>query len=122
MSFAIMLPEGVKFMDPDVETADVTIKFPNLGTRTLTVSDIQALNVPEGMEVEFLTKSISVTIRGDKNLIKNIVPPDIIVTVDFADAQLGSYTVKPTILLSNAYNTIGAIGNYSVSVTVRSAP
>ena len=122
MSFAIMLPEGVKFMDPDVETADVTIKFPNLGTRTLTVSDIQALNVPEGMEVEFLTKSISVTIRGDKNLIKNIVPPDIIVTVDFADAQLGSYTVKPTILLSNAYSTIGAIGNYSVSVTVRSAP
>ena len=122
MSFAIMLPEGVKFMDPDVETADVTIKFPNLGTRTLTVSDIQALNVPKGMEVEFLTKSISVTIRGDKNLIKNIVPPDIIVTVDFADAQLGSYTVKPTILLSNAYSTIGAIGNYSVSVTVRSAP
>lgn len=122
MSFAIMLPEGVKFMDPDVETAKVTVKFPNLATRTLTVSDIQALNVPSGMDVEFLTKSLSVTIRGDKNLIKNIVPPDIIVTVDFTDAQLGSYTVKPTILLSNAYSSVGAIGNYSVSVTVRSAP
>ena len=88
----------------------------------MTVSDIQALNVPSGMDVEFLTKSLSVTIRGDKNLIKNIVPPDIIVTVDFTDAQLGSYTVKPTILLSNAYSSVGAIGNYSVSVTVRSAP
>ena len=120
MEFAIMLPEGVKFMDPDVQTAAVSVKFPNLGTRTLTVSDIQALNVPEGMEVEFLVKSISITIRGDKNLIKNIVPPDIIVTVDFADAQLGSYTVKPNIVLSNTYSSVGAIGNYSVSVTVRS--
>lgn len=120
MSFAIVLPEGVKFMDPDVETANVTVKFPNLGTRTLTVSDIQALNVPEGMEVEFLTKTLNVTIRGDKNLIKNIVPPDIVVTVDFTDAQLGSYTVKPNISLNGTYSTIGAIGNYSVSVTVRS--
>ena len=120
MEFAIMLPEGVKFMDPDVQTAAVSVKFPNLGTRTLTVSDIQALNVPEGMEVEFLVKSISITIRGDKNLIKNIVPPDIIVTVDFADAQLGSYTVKPNIVLSNTYSSVGAIGSYSVSVTVRS--
>ena len=120
MEFAIVLPEGVKFMDPDVETAKVTLKFPNLGTRTLSVSDIQARNVPAGMEVEFLTKSLNVTIRGDKNVIKNIVPPDISVIVDFADAQLGSYTVKPIIRLANIYSSVGAIGNYSVSVTVRS--
>jgi YbbR domain-containing protein len=120
MEFAIVLPEGVKFMDPDVETAKVTLKFPNLATRTLTVSDIQAKNVPAGMDVEFLTKSLNVTIRGDKNLIKNIVPPDVSVIVDFADAQLGSYTVKPIIRLANIYSSVGAIGNYSVSVTVRS--
>ena len=43
-------------------------------------------------------------------------------TVDFADAQLGSYTIKPSISLNGVYREMGAIGNYSVSVTVRSAP
>jgi len=124
MSFAILLPDGVKFMDPDVETANVTIKFPNLGSRELTVTNenFQAQNVPEGMEVEFLTKTLKVTIRGDKKLIANVKPEDVIVIVDFTDAQLGSYTVKPNIVLSGAYSSLGAIGNYSVLVTVRSAP
>ena len=122
LNFAIMLPEGVKFMDPDVQTAAVSLKFPNLTTRTLTVSAMQAINVPEGMDVEFLTKSLNITVRGEKNLLKNLVSADIVVTVDFTDAQLGSYTIKPNITLSNAYSTVGAIGSYSVSVTVRSAP
>lgn len=121
LSFAIMLPEGVKFMDPDVQTAAVSLKFPNLATRTLTVSAIQAVNVPEGMDVEFLTKSLNITVRGEKDLIKNLVTADIVVTVDFTDAQLGSYTIKPNISLNGVYRSIGAIGNYSVSVTVRSA-
>ena len=120
LSFAIVLPEGVKFMNPDVQTATVSLKFPNLGIRTLTVSDIQAINVPSGMEVEFLVQSLNVTLRGEKELIKNIVPPDVAVVVDFTDAQLGSYTIKPNIVLSNTYSAVGAIGNYSVSVTVRS--
>ena len=121
LSFAIMLPEGVKFMDPDVQTAAVSLKFPNLATRTLTVSAIQAVNVPEGMDVEFLTKSLNITVRGEKDLIKNLVTADIVVTVDFTDAQLGSYTIKPNISLNGVYRSIGAIGTYSVSVTVRSA-
>ena len=72
--------------------------------------------------MEFLVKSLSITLRGDKNLIKNIVPPDITVTVDFTDAQLGSYTVKANIALSSTYSSVGAIGSYSVSATVRSIP
>ena len=121
MNFAIVLPEGVKFMDPEVQTAAVSLKFPNLSTRTMTVTAIQAVNVPEGMEVEFLTKSLNITVRGERNLIRNMVTADVIVTVDFSDAQLGSYTIKPNIIMSNAYSNVGAIGNYSVSVTVRSA-
>ena len=120
LPFAIVLPEGVKFMDPDVQTATVSLKFPNLTTQTMTITAFQAINVPSGMEVEFLTKSIGVTVRGEKKLLKNLVTADIIVTVDFTDAQLGSYTMKPNIALSSAYQSVGAIGNYSVSVTVRS--
>ncbi len=120
LSFAIMLPEGVKFMDPDVQTAAVSVKFPNLATKVITISTIEARNVPKGMDVEFLTKSLNVTVRGDKDLVKNLVPVDITVSVDFTDAQLGSYTIKPNITLNGVYRTVGAIGNYSVSVTVRS--
>lgn len=121
MDFAIVLPEGVEFMDPDVQTATVSLKFPNLTTRVMTITAFQAVNVPEGMEVEFLTKSLDITIRGEKNLLKNMVTADVIVTVDFADQQLGSYTIKPNITMSSGYGTVGAIGNYSVSVTVRSS-
>ena len=52
---------------------------------------------------------------------KNLVTAEIAVIVDFTDAQLGSYTIKPNIVLNGVYRTVGAIGNYSVSVTVRSA-
>lgn len=123
-SFAIVLPEGVKFIDPDVETATVTIKFPNLQPRKLTVTaeSFRAQNLPEGMEVEFLTKTLELTIRGDKKLIGMVKPEDISVVVDFTDAQLGSYTVKANIVLTGDYSSIGAIGNYSVLVTVRSVP
>ena len=122
MSFVIQLPDGVKFMDPDVTTANVTVKFPNLSTTKLVITDIRAENVPEGMEVEFWTKSLEVTLRGDKNLIARVTPEAVFAVVDFTDAQLGTYTIKSNISLSGAFSSIGAIGSYSVSVTVRSAP
>ena len=122
MSFAIQLPDGVKFMDPDVTTANVTVKFPSLSTTKLVITDIRAENVPEGMEVEFWTKSLEVTLRGDKNLIARVTPEAVVAVVDFSNAQLGTYTIKSNISLNGAFSSIGAIGSYSVSVTVRSAP
>ena len=122
MSFAIQLPDGVKFMDPDVTTANVTVKFPSLSTTKLVITDIRAENVPEGMKVEFWTKSLEVTLRGDKNLIARVTPEAVVAVVDFSNAQLGTYTIKSNISLNGAFSSIGAIGSYSVSVTVRSAP
>lgn len=122
MEFAIELPEGVKFMDPDVQVAKVSLKFPNLTTRVMTITAFQAVNVPEGTEVEFLTKSLDITIRGEKNLLKNMVTADVIVTVDLTDAQLGNYTVKPNITMGSAYSSVGAIdNNYSILITLRSS-
>ena len=122
MSFVIQLPDGVKFMDPDVTTANVTVKFPSLSTTKLVITDIRAENVPEGMKVEFWTKSLEVTLRGDKNLIARVTPEAVVAVVDFSNAQLGTYTIKSNISLNGAFSSIGAIGSYSVSVTVRSAP
>ena len=122
MSFVIQLPDGVKFMDPDVTTANVTVKFPSLSTTKLVITNIRAENVPEGMEVEFWTKSLEVTLRGDKNLIARVTPDAVVAVVDFSNAQLGTYTIKSNISLNGAFSSIGAIGSYSVSVTVRSAP
>ena len=122
MSFVIQLPDGVKFMDPDVTTANVTVKFPSLSTTKLVITNIRAENVPEGMEVEFWTKSLEVTLRGDKNLIARVTPEAVVAVVDFSNAQLGTYTIKSNISLNGAFSSIGAIGSYSVSVTVRSAP
>ena len=121
LEFPINLPAGVTSLTPDLHEISVVVKFPDLITKTLTVNEIQAVNVPEGMEVEFLTQTLNVKVRGDSALVSRMSASNIIVTVDFASAQLGSYTVKPTITMKGAYSKVGAIGNYSVSVTLREA-
>ena len=59
---------------------------------------------------------------ADISVLNNTTPEAVVAVVDFTDAQLGTYTIKSNITLSGAFSSIGAIGSYSVSVTVRSAP
>ena len=46
---------------------------------------------------------------------------DVMVTVDFTDAELGTDTKKATVTISSKYDGVGAVGTYSVAVTVKEA-
>jgi YbbR domain-containing protein len=118
LTFPIVLPEGVENQTGLVE-AKVTIQFPNLATKTFRVTNITARNVPAGMRAELITKALEVTVRGPSALIGTMKEKDISAYVDFTGAKTGSDTKKAEIVLSDAFNEAGAVGSYSVSVTVR---
>ena len=104
-----------------VTEATVTVSFPNLGTKELSVTNIQVLNVPEGMSYELLAQALKVTVRGPKNVIDKVTANDVTVTVDFpSTVAAGTATYKPVITVdSDKYPNVGAIGTYSVGVTLK---
>lgn len=118
LSFPIKLPEGVDNLS-GVQEAQVTIQFPILRTITFKVTNIQAINVPEGMEAEIITKELQVRIRGPKEEMEQLKEADISITVDLTGAAQGASTVKPTIVLPEAFVQADAVGSYSVSVNLK---
>jgi hypothetical protein len=88
--------------------------------RTLTVTEIIPLNVPEGMVAEIINQALDVTVRGPKILIERMTEAGLTVTVDFANVQVGTTTVKANITMATGFARVGTIkGPYSVSVTLR---
>lgn len=117
LSFDITLPDGVTNMT-GLKKAEVDIQFPSLSTRTLTVEDIQVLNIPEGLEVELTTLMLEITVRGPHSKIASITPENIRVSVDFTGVEIGTVTRKVTVTLTEDFGDCGAMGSYSVYATV----
>lgn len=116
--FTIVLNEGLTNLDGLTE-AKVYVTFPGLATKDFTVTKIQALNVPEGMEYELITQALKVTVRGPQEEISKLTLNDITVTIDFADAVAGTATFKPVITIDGKkFPNVGAAGIYSVSATL----
>jgi len=120
LTYPIVLPEGVT-NETGLNEATVNVQFPNLKTKEFDVTTIRAINVPEGMEVDVITKVLPVTIRGPKDLVGSMKETDVSVKVDFTDAQLGSATMKAEIVINKAFKEVGVMGTYSVTATLKEA-
>ncbi len=116
LTFPIKLPEGVT-NETGVSEVTVDVKFLDLATKSLTVKNIKAANVPEGLEVDLITQVLDIQMRGPADKMEALKDTDITVTVDFANAQIGTATVKADIRASVA--DVGAVGAYQVTATVR---
>ena len=116
--YEIKLPEGVTNLS-GVAEAMVTISFPNLEIREFKVENIKAINVPDGMEVEFLTQSLTVKLRGPAAVIQAMSAEDVTITVDFSGVEAGTATMKAAIELPIRYSSVGEMGTYNVSATLR---
>ncbi|MBQ9844043.1 MAG: hypothetical protein IJO31_07820 [Oscillospiraceae bacterium] len=119
LTFPVVLPTGVTNLS-NVAEIQVKVSFPELATKTFTVTNIKTGNIPADMEAEVLTQSMQVTLRGPKALIGLLTPDDLIIVVNLADAQPGTFTVKGNVVLSSQYSACGPIKSDSVSVTLRS--
>ena len=120
LTFDIVLPEGVTNMTGESEVT-VTVTFPGLSKKKLTISKDQFLSVgvPVGSVVNWITGVVEVELRGPKDAIKNITEADVTVTMDFADEELGNVSKVPKITLSNAYPDVGAISVSTVTAALQ---
>lgn len=117
-TYTIQLPEGVTNLT-GVTEAEVTITFTGLSTpREFIVENIQMINIPENMEVDLITEKLTVTVRGPSADITRLTAEDITVVVDFTGAEADTSTFKATIVFSEGFESVGAMGTYSVSATV----
>ena len=117
-TFAITLPEGVTNLT-GVTEANVTVTFTGLITREFTVESIQMTNVPEGMDAELITEKLQIIVRGPAALISSLTAEDISVIVDLTGAEADTSTFKATVVFSEGFEAMGALGTYSVSIIVK---
>ena len=118
-TYTITLPEGVTNMTGKTE-ATVEIKFLGLTIKEFEISQIDVINVPEGLEYDLLNEVVKVRLRGPTALINQLRNEDIVLLVDLSGKEIGSFTVKPTITIKgDAYVDIGAIGPHSISIALK---
>ncbi len=115
MTFPIKLPEGVN-NETGLQEATVTIEFLDLETKTMTVNQFEAIDVPAGLKVDFVTQQLEIQIRGPKNSVNAVTAADVKVVVSFANEQAGNAKVKAEIVI--AKDGIGAIGSYEITATL----
>ena len=122
LTFPINLPEGVTNLSGMTEVT-ATIKFDNLAVKKFSVSNIQVVNVPEGMEYDLMNEVLDVTLRGNAVLIGMLNADDISVVVDLSGKEPGTFTVKASIIITNSsFASVGEMGTHSVSVTLTEKP
>lgn len=119
--YTIPLDEGFKNLS-GVTEVEVSISFPGLDTKELSVTNIQVLNVPEGMSYELLTQAQKITVRGPKDAVKKVSANDLTVTIDLSgvDAVAGTRTYNLVVTVdATKHPKVGVIGTYSVGVTLK---
>lgn len=118
LSYTVVLPEGVTNVT-GVNEVTATIRFVGLSVREFDVTNITAINVPEGYTYELMNRVMKIKLRGLTGLMYNIDPEDIIVEVDFTGKEAGTFSIKPNIRVEGeSFSSVGAVGSYTVSVTL----
>ncbi len=118
-AYPITLPDGVTNMTGKTE-ALVNIQFHGLTIREFDVTQIKVINVPDGLEYDLLNEVVKVRLRGPTAVIERLMDEDIVLTVDLAGKEIGTFTVKSTLTIRGELNTsIGAVGTNSVSIALK---
>lgn len=117
INLPITLPDYVT-NHSNITEAKVDLKFVGLATKEITVSDIELINVPKGMEAELVTEVITVAIRGPLVDVAKLTTESVRIQVDMSTAAAGTATYKVTILIDSKFTTLGSVGNYNVTVAV----
>ena len=119
LSIPVELPEGVINLT-GVEEIELDVVFNGLATKEFTVENIQVIGTPEGMEYELVTKRLTVTVRGPSESVKQMTAHDLVVVANVAGKAPGTFIANASLSISDPmYQTVGALGTTSVSVTLR---
>ena len=117
-SYSIPFDNSLKNVSGITE-AKVDIDITGLTTRTYTVKNISYINAPENMEVEVLTNSLEVVIRGTEEQLDQLSSDSIRAVADLADYKESSGAYMPlTKIYIDGSSELGAIGDYPISVNL----
>ncbi len=91
------LPEGVS-IDGDNEI-QVTVEIEELVTKTLRIktSDLNVENLGDNLEVRYPADTITVELRGEKDVIDQITEQDLNATINLEGLEKGTYTIPVSI-------------------------
>lgn len=117
--FVYTIPEleGVTNLSGITEV-NAKLSFPTLKAQDFTVETFQIANVPEGMKAELITAKLTIKVRGPSADVMRLQPENIIATVDFTEAQLGTSTFKVNVTFADSFSALGAVGSCTVTATV----
>jgi hypothetical protein len=117
LTYPIILPEDVTNVT-NVSEVNVSVSFPDLEIREYKVNNLVAKNLPSGLEAMWLTTSVTVRLRGETEVLRNLTAQDISVVVDLSDAEIGAQ-IYAAVIQVNTDAVVGSIGNYEVYVSVQ---
>ena len=118
-TYTITLPEGVTNLS-NITEATVKVSFPELEKKEYTITQIETQNVPEGMEADLMTRQLTITVRGTKELLDKLAAEQIKVQIDLTGVE-NTAAVEAKIIFPEGFETVGAVGKYSVNVKVTEA-
>ena len=117
-SYDIVLPEGITNLS-EQSVAQVTIDIPDhLAVQEVPVKNFQ-YHTPANRNVRIITLEMSVKIRGPLELVATATEQDLVVQVDFSNAEVGTNTYKAMVLVGpRLINQVGVIGSYEITAEV----
>ncbi len=116
-TYAVPELEGITNLSGVTEVT-ATLSFPSLIIKDFTVESFKIANVPEGLKVELITEKLPIKIRGLAGEVNRLTAEDIIVTVDFSGAQIGTSTFKVIVTFSDGFQQLGPVGVVTVTANV----
>lgn len=118
----MLLPYGVSVVDPELENLVVKVTIQKMGEKTFEInrSDIQVLNLRDGLSTEFLgTNTVySVTLIGLENQLEGVSVEDLAPAIDLAGVGIGRHKLDLRLTYPEG---ISQKGNIKIFVNVVSS-
>lgn len=117
LKFKVTLPEGVTNLTTGADWVNVTVTFPELAEKTMSVKSFKLIGVQDGLVGKVNNKEIeNVTFRGPKEVIAALTEENVVAEVDFTGADLDTKSLYVTFLYGNT--RLSTFASYEVGVTV----
>lgn len=116
-SFPIILDPSLT-NESGLSAATVTVTVEGLDTEVFAVSNIRAINPPEGYNVDVVTQSVLITVRGPAEDLEKIDASQIRVVVDLSGMTTQGTQLVPARVYLDGTSTVGVVGGYTISVNM----
>ena len=117
----ITLPEGYKNLS-GYNSARVTWDIADYGKLDFPVTNITVVNVPDNMEVDIITRELTLSVIGPSEQLSALASGDFYITANLLGVSLhdGSQDVPVTVVItgSDGSNCL-AVGSYKITVSAR---